>query len=332
MTSPAVSIVIPCYNGERHLAETLESALASTGETVEVIVVDDGSTDGSRGIAARYASRGVRLIEGGHRGAGAARNAGIRVARGEFLQFLDADDLLSPDKIASQVAILRAAPRSVATCAWLQFTRDIRTASGGPRPTYGNFTPLEYVLRAGDVGMMMHTAAWLVPRAVADAAGPWYAGEPSAAWPGGVMPNDDAEYFTRVVLASEGVRFSPQGRSYYRGMLWGSLSKRRDAAAHRGRVHAMDLITRRLLAFEDSPRVRRACANHYQRLIHRFYPMTPDLLAAAEQRVRELGGSDLRPPQLRGRAAAVARLIGWRNLGRLRQAFQDLYQWMRSRT
>ncbi len=108
MTAPLVSVVIPVYNGERFLAAAIESALEQTYRPLEVIVVDDGSTDRSATVARSFA--GVEVIDQEHAGPGAARNRGIAAASGEFLAFLDADDLMPPDKLELQVGYLREHP------------------------------------------------------------------------------------------------------------------------------------------------------------------------------------------------------------------------------
>src|ERR1051326_5639298 len=120
MTSPPlVSIIIPCFNAARWLPATLQSALAQTWPNLEVIVVDDGSTDHSAAIARRYEGDRVRGVVQPNAGAAAARNTGLRHARGEFIQFLDADDLLAPEKIAKQMeALLRAPAGAVASGPW----------------------------------------------------------------------------------------------------------------------------------------------------------------------------------------------------------------------
>jgi hypothetical protein len=100
---PSVTIAIPCYNAGQWLAAAIESALAQTSPPCEVIVVDDGSTDDSVEIARTFGER-VRLIAGEHRGGNAARNTALAEARGEWLQFLDADDFLEPAKLAQQFA------------------------------------------------------------------------------------------------------------------------------------------------------------------------------------------------------------------------------------
>ncbi len=103
MPQPLVSIIIPCFNAEQWLAGTLQSALAQTWPRTEIIVVDDGSSDQSVAVAQSFEAKGVRLLTQINAGAGVARNTGLAVAQGDFIQYLDADDLLSPDKIATQI-------------------------------------------------------------------------------------------------------------------------------------------------------------------------------------------------------------------------------------
>lgn len=99
--SSLISVIIPVYNGERYLAEAVQSVLAQSYQPTEIIVVDDGSTDGSSEVAKRFASR-VRYSSQPHSGPGAARNRGIDMAGGDFFAFLDADDLWPRDKLHQQ--------------------------------------------------------------------------------------------------------------------------------------------------------------------------------------------------------------------------------------
>lgn len=103
-----VSVVIPCYNGAIYLDEAIESVLAQEYDPLELIVVDDGSTDESGAVASQY--REVRLISMPHSGVGATLNVGVRHALGELLAFLDADDRWLPDKLALQVPVLEGDP------------------------------------------------------------------------------------------------------------------------------------------------------------------------------------------------------------------------------
>jgi glycosyltransferase involved in cell wall biosynthesis len=107
VSRPLVSVVIPVFNGEAYLAAAIESALAQSYRPAEVIVVDDGSTDGSAMLAARD---DVRVLHQSNRGVSAACNAGVEAARGELIAFLDADDLWSPDRLEIQAQHLLQRP------------------------------------------------------------------------------------------------------------------------------------------------------------------------------------------------------------------------------
>jgi glycosyltransferase involved in cell wall biosynthesis len=112
-----VSIIVPCYNAERFLAKTLESAFVQTYPNMEIIVIDDGSTDGTANLIRSYDHR-VNAQFGPNRGASAARNRGTALACGEYVQYLDADDLLCPNSIADRVAALQETGADVAYSDW----------------------------------------------------------------------------------------------------------------------------------------------------------------------------------------------------------------------
>jgi glycosyltransferase involved in cell wall biosynthesis len=112
---PLVSILIPCYNAEAWIARAIESALAQTWANIEVIVVEDGSTDGSVDVFRKFDGR-IRWETGPNRGGGAARNRLLELARGEWLQYLDADDYLRSTKVQRQIAFATDNPDCDVIC------------------------------------------------------------------------------------------------------------------------------------------------------------------------------------------------------------------------
>ena len=114
-----VSCIVPVFNGERYLAETLDSVLQQTYPSLEILICDDGSTDGSADIAAAYGDR-VRYLWQPKAGATAARNLGLAGAQGEFVAFLDADDLWHPEKLVCQVTLFDASPELDVCVTYLQ--------------------------------------------------------------------------------------------------------------------------------------------------------------------------------------------------------------------
>jgi len=109
MKHDLISCIVPVFNGERYLGETLDSILAQTYQPLELIVVDDGSTDGTATVAASYGKR-IRYLWQTNAGEAVARNQGLSAAQGEFIAFLDADDLWHPEKLARQMARLQERP------------------------------------------------------------------------------------------------------------------------------------------------------------------------------------------------------------------------------
>jgi len=320
MSTPLVSVLMPMYNAERWLSATVACVLGQTWRRIELIIVDDGSTDGSLGVANRLADSRVKLIGQANAGAHVARQHALTVAQGELLQYLDADDLLSPDKIELQIRALRETePDTVASCSWTRFYGDMPDGERGVRePVWRDLEPVEWIVESQMGGGMMPTAAWLTPRPVADRAGGWatYA-----------SPNDDGEYFSRVLLASHGVKFVETAWVYYRSGV-GGWSGARTQAAVAGLYASMDSISAALLERENSPRTRAAAAAMFQRLIYDLYPDAPETVARAEARVRDLGGSSLRPT---GGPAfeALSRVLGWKAARQLQRRSAHLRRMVR---
>ena len=115
---PKVSIIIPCYNQAHYMPETLNSVLAQTYDNWECIILNDGATDNTEEVALEYCNRDSRFRYHKHenKGLSATRNVGIRLAEGQYLQFLDSDDILAPEKLQKQVSLLEDTGADVCTC------------------------------------------------------------------------------------------------------------------------------------------------------------------------------------------------------------------------
>lgn len=313
--TPLVSIVIPCRNAEAWLAEAIKSCLSQTWRNLQIIVVDNGSSDRSLEVAKRYELQGVAVLECAREGASAARNAGLAHARGDLIQFLDADDVLDREKIRVQVERLASAPAdSVTSGAWARFRYATGEATFLPEPVWRDLAPEEFLIRSGLGGGMMANFAWLSPRALIERAGPWNEL---------LNLNDDGEYFSRVVLQASGVVFCAGARGYYRMGPDVSMSRRRDAAALASAFAAIDLSSGYLLARCASAPARKASATNYQRFAYAAYPQVPGLVAQAERRIAELGGSELRPGG--GRTfQLLSRSFGWKFAKRCQLAWHRL--------
>src|SRR5262245_23541574 len=167
--APLVSVIIPCWNGGAWLRDALRSVAAQDMDEVEVIVVDDGSTDDSAEIARREWPE-VTLLQEGHRGASHARNAGTQRARGAFIQYLDADDLLVPGKLQTQIDALVTSDAEVAYGDW----EEMRTVLGEPAPSRLVARRLD---GAAEIELFTDfwcpPAAYLFRRSIVDRVGGW---------------------------------------------------------------------------------------------------------------------------------------------------------------
>ncbi len=309
--TPLVSVIVPCFNAAPWLGEAIESVLAQTHPAIETIVVDDGSTDESVAVARRYAPRGVQVVTQPNRGASAARNHGLRLARGAFIQFFDADDVLGPEKIALQLRLLADSPEGcIAAGPWARFHDDRKLAVTTPEENWRDAAPVDWLTLNFAGRGMMPPAAWLAPRTLVVQAGPWDER---------LSLNDDGEYFCRVLLASRGVRFCPDALSYYRSNVSGSLSRRRSEAAWRSALLSQELCATHLLTHQDSSVTRRACADLFQRLAFAAYSDAPAIARAAEEHALRHGGSTLRPEG--GRLfRLLSAILGWKRALRLQAA------------
>jgi len=171
--SGRVSIVIPCFNAEATVTETIESALAQTWQDIEIIVVDDGSTDRSADILRDFGNR-IRTDFGPNRGASAARNRGTALANGGYIQYLDADDLLAPEAIEKRLSALDETDADVAYGDWQRF----ETGADGSR-RLGEIVARRMEDVDPDAEIACATEFWAPPAAllyrrhIVDAIGTW---------------------------------------------------------------------------------------------------------------------------------------------------------------
>ena len=300
---PLVSILIPAFNAQEWIADTLRSAVAQTWDAKEIIVVDDGSTDQTAAIARKFESGSVRVVTQKNQGAAAARNRAFLLSQGDYIQWLDADDLLAPDKIARQLEVLNQCrgKRTLLSSAWGQFMYRYHRAEFVPTALWCDLPRVEWLLRKMGENLHMQTATWLVSRELTEAAGPWDTR---------LLGDDDGEYFCRVLLASDGIRFVPEARVYYRAtpnsLSYIGRSDRKAVAQWR----SMQLHVDYLRSLEDSPRVRAVCVRYLQTWLLHFYPERLDIVRQAEQMAKDLEGQ-LEIPRLSWKYSWIEAVFGW---------------------
>jgi glycosyltransferase involved in cell wall biosynthesis len=298
-----VSILIPAYNAENWIAYALQSAVGQTWPRKEIIVVDDGSKDRTAEVARRFASKELAVISKQNEGAAATRNYALRLSQGDYIQWLDADDVLAPDKIERQLASLREddSERILLSSAWAFFNYRPHRARFVPTSLWQDLSPVEWLVRKMGENLHMQTATWLTSRELTESAGPWDTR---------LAVDDDGEYFCRILMMSKGTRFVPEARVYYRASpsnrvsYVGASDRKKDAL-----LLSMKLHIQYLRCLEDSERVQKACLTYLQTWSEHFYPDRPDILAQLQTLAAEIHGH-LEPPVLRRKYAWLKPLFG----------------------
>lgn len=203
---PLVSIIIPCYNCERWVRKAVQSCLDQTYPNVEIVVVDDGSTDGSPEVFRQFLPT-IKLLTSQNRGGNCARNSGFAASRGQYIQYLDADDYLEPDKIAKQVKCLEDTKADVVYGDW-RYRRHLAD---------NNFSYLDRVEISEDqpdiLASLLSGRWWVFPgavlyrRSVIDKVGGWDESFRAA---------QDRDFFTSVALSGAQIRYQAGCYSVYR--------------------------------------------------------------------------------------------------------------------
>ena len=279
MNNQLVSIIIPVYNAEKYLEESIQSAINQTWPDKEIIIIDDGSTDQSLNIANSYANNNIKVFTQPNKGASAARNRGLQEAKGDYIQFLDADDFLHKKKIRNQLILLEKNENFISTCPTIHFNdfNDVQNISlkhdwlsNVPQDP---LTFITYLYGGSDLGPknggMVQPNAWLTPRKIIDKAGPWNEE---------LSRDDDGEYFCRIILASKGIIYSSDSINYYRKFdNQQSLSGLKDRKAYQSEIKSINLKKEHLQGKLDNAIIEKIFSRHYWWTGFNCYPAYRDL-------------------------------------------------------
>lgn len=299
---PLVSIIIPCYNAERYVAEAIQSALDQTYPSREVIVIDDGSTDNSLETIKSFGNQ-IRWEAGPNRGGCAARNRGLELAKGKWIQFLDADDLITADKIEKQLLAAQNQPtKLILSCQWKRF-RD--QPFDGHYPIESKHMPLQpsqWLIQKYSGCGMMPIHAWLTPIGLINKAG---------GWDESLTCDQDGEFFDHIVSLADKIIHVPDTMAFYRSGLEGSISSGKDIQAFKSRLISIQRGTSRLLALDSSEAAQQACARSILRIAYESYPQFPDISKEALNIASQL--PPVKTPVSGGCSVKIVqKVLGWK--------------------
>ena len=307
-----VSILIPCFNASRFILDTLDSAIQNMEPGDEIVLVDDHSSDDSMAKAAAFLQQtGVdhQIETNPDKGACAARNHALSLAKGKLIQWLDADDLLGAAKVATQRQHLHAGGKSLVVSPFQTFLEkadDNRASDECDWASVAPPSPADWLAS----GNMTVPACWLGDRDVFEAAGPWDTT---------LQVNQDGEYFARALAAAEALHLETRVCVYYRRGIPGSVSHFTAEKAP-SLLQSIHSIHKTALSVEDSPRMRQMIANRYQHAIYSAYPHCPEGIREVKKQLAGLPKPTIHNPQTISRTSRFfSFILGWKALVVIRQ-------------
>lgn len=310
-----VSILIPAFNAEKWIGDAIESVLKQTWPNIEIIVVNDGSTDDTLRVIKKYESKLLKVITQEHIGASAARNKALEFAQGDYIQWLDADDLLAPDKIRQQKLTIETcgSRRIPTTSAFGTFYHKISRANFIPTSLWQDLNPIEWFLHKFNENVWLITTSWLVSREITEIAG---------LWDERLSLNDDGEYFCRIVAASEEIKFVKSAKCFYRVGNFASLSKQKSNKAYESLIMSTKLCIDHIRKMEDSDRTTDACLKLLESMYRYSFNNTDnrfmeEILVIA----RDLGG--ILNPRENFKFLVARKILGWEKAVQLKKFLSD---------
>jgi len=311
---PLVSVIIPVYNSEKYIKQTIDAVLNQTYPYLEIVLVDDGSTDNSLRLIESYNGNSkINIIRQANKGAAAARNTGYKNSNGHYIKFLDADDIINIEMIAEQVKLARENPDAIISAKWGRFyNNDLTTFKLNPEECWQNMPAIDWLCSSWKyTSSTTVPGIFLIPREVVEKAG---------LWDENLSLLDDTEYFTRTILSAKNVIFSANSTLYYRSGLQDSLSGRQDTASYWSAFNAYSGLIKVLLAARNDEITQQIAANIWQGFIYTVYPAAPDIDSRAQKALTHLPPPNI-PFPAGGYTLFMRRLIGWKGVKLLKSFF-----------
>ena len=279
-----VSVLIPLFNSEKFIEQAIKSALNQSWQNKEVIIVDDGSTDKSLSIALSFESEIVKVFSQSNRGAASARNLAFKHSSGEYIQYLDSDDLLSEDKITKQMAIAAAYsydPSFLIFGKTEVLEKEIADPIISLQPVNKSYDdPINLLIDLFSSVSFISSHAWLTHRDLIIRSGEWDED---------LSANDDGEFFARVISNSKKVIHCNDGISYYRINLTDSLSNQKSPRHTLSEYLSLKKISGIIIQHNNTSLSRAACSRIFNWFIVEWFPGNKFILSDVESTMKQYG-------------------------------------------
>jgi len=283
---PSVSILIPLYNAEEYFSETMESLLAQTYENIEIIIVDDGSTDTSLKMAREYEKlhKDIKVYTQENSGAQVARNKAFEMSKGEYIQYFDADDIMHHDKILSQIKALKQYDFQddiVAIGKWMRFFNSIENATFKNQIINKSYDDKFLFLKESWENIeYIIGQSWLISKSLHLKVGKWNES---------LIRNQDGEFFARVAYAANKIIFVQSSIVYYRKGISSSITSKKSYTTIRSQLNSYQLYTNLVKEDLDEHSLHKAIASLYSVVYRDYYPLDKELKKEVLELIRELG-------------------------------------------
>lgn len=310
MNKSLVSVCMPAYNAERYISEAISSILNQSHQNIELIIVNDGSTDNTLSVIKSFSDSRIKYFSTANLGQCTAANKAFELSSGNFIKFFDADDVLSPNLLEAQLAVLDDNETEISSTKWGRFrNNDLQTFKLNKEDCWKDMQPVDWLVSSWQKGEpMMQCGLWLIPRKILYKSG---------LWDEKLTLINDFDFFTRVILASKKIRFAEKGTLYYRSGISNSLSSRTTEKAVKSAILSSSMATKHLLNRENSERTRRVAANCLINLVYQYGIQYPKIIEPVEQQVKVLNAHNV---SFKGGLIIrfISILFGWKIAARLR--------------
>ncbi len=304
---PLVSVLIPVYKAEKYVAEAIDSCLNQTYKNIEIIIVDDGSTDNSWKIIESYEKKYPQIIKTfrqENKGSCAARNKALKESSGNYIQWLDADDILDRNKIQTQLQTVNFAFETdiLLSAASAKFYTDLRKTKFIPNPLWNNLNSVDFLYRFLAEGFFIYPHCWLVSRHLTEKAGYWN---------GNLLLNQDGEYFSRVIASCSLVKFVNGAKCFYRTGNLSSISNKKSKQKAVSLIQANLEIVNNVNSLINNNKLKNASRVFLERFYAGFLYEDNEIpeINLVKEKIIELGGR-IHPKKESFRFYILRKLLG----------------------
>jgi glycosyltransferase involved in cell wall biosynthesis len=299
-----------------YLKDTLSSVLQQSYKAIEIIVIDDGSSDGSYEYMASLTLPNLTYAKNKGKGACAARNYGFELSTGDYIQYLDADDILSPTKLETQLKLAEVyGTETVYSCSWVHFEKEIIDLEIIRQAIDKDYKKPYQWLNDSWLGKGMgQTSIWLTPRHIV---------EKTVGWDESLKINQDGEFFSRVLLLAKQIKFSDKALVYYRKGNSNSVSQSNKFTEQKATslLKSYSLYKASAIKHNKLEDLKEGLGQNFLEFIYQYHSYFPELSEKAKQQFFTLGYNKMWPVG-GSKFKKLTSIIGFKNTLKAKKIFR----------